>query len=114
MSHLRAGVDRAFPDRIDVVGVQVQDGGGAADAERREDAQLGELVRQHHRGISEPQFDLHELSSGKLDATPLVGAEYLLVPLGGGCRAPDDDVRRDRLHSRRRLHFRLGHTSTSS
>ena len=36
LSHLRACVDRAFPDRINVVGVQVQDGGGAANAERRE------------------------------------------------------------------------------
>jgi hypothetical protein len=45
LSDLRAGVDRAFPDRIDVLGVQVQDGGGAADAERREDAQLWPITQ---------------------------------------------------------------------
>jgi hypothetical protein len=92
----------------------VQDGGGAADAERRQDAQLGELVGQHHRGVPEPQLDLHEISSGKLDATPLFGAQNLLVPSGGLCRVVDDNVRRDRVHFLGRLHVGLGHTSTSS
>jgi hypothetical protein len=113
LPYLRAGVDRAFPERIDVIRIQMQDGGGA-DAERRQHAQLGELVRQYHRRVPEPQLDLHEFSSRNLDATPLLGAEYLPVPIGGPSRVADDDVRRDRVHSRRRRHFRLSHTSTSS
>src|SRR5205809_1087870 len=54
---LCAGIDRAFPQRIDVIRVQVQDSGGAPDAERRQHAELGELVCQHHRGVPEPQLD---------------------------------------------------------
>src|SRR4029453_13616879 len=44
---MRAGIDRAVPQRVDVIRIQVQNGGGAADAERRQDAPLRELVRQH-------------------------------------------------------------------
>jgi len=64
LSHLGAAVDRPLPERLDIVGVEVQDRGGAADAERREDAQLGKLVGQHDGRVAEPQLDLHQLAAG--------------------------------------------------
>jgi hypothetical protein len=114
LPHLRAGVDCTLPDRIDVVRVYVQDRGGPADAGRREDAGIGELVRQHHCRVSEPQLDLHQLSSGNREPASLLRAEHLHVPLRGRGRIADHEVRRDRVHAHRRLDVRLVHTSTSS
>jgi len=111
--HLRAGVDRTLPDRIDVVRVCVQDRGGPA-AGRREDAGIGELVRKHHCRVSEPQLDLHELPSGNREPASLLRAEHLHVPLRGRGRIADHEVRRDRVQAHRRLDVRLVHTSTSS
>jgi hypothetical protein len=68
-----------------------------ADAERRQHTQIGELVRQHDRRITEPQLDLHELPAGNLDAADFRGAEDSRVPRGCGCRIADDEMRRDRV-----------------
>ena len=96
LAHLGAAVDCALPDRVHVVGRQVQHGRGAANAERREHAHVGELIGQHHRRGAEPEFDLHQLAARDGQPSALLGLERGGVPLGRRGGIADDEVRGDR------------------
>jgi hypothetical protein len=52
--------DGPLPDGVGVVGGDVQRAVGAADRQRGQDVQLGELVGDHYDGVAESQLDLHE------------------------------------------------------
>ena len=62
---------------------------------RREDAELGELVGEHHGRVAESHFDLHELAAGNFDAAHLFCVERLDVPGGRPCGVADDEMRGD-------------------
>ncbi len=97
MERLRGCVNCPLPKRVDVIGLEVEDGGRTPDAERREDAHLGELVREHHGRVAEPELDLHQLAARSLDPAVLLGAEDVAVPLGRPRRVADNDVNSDRV-----------------
>ena len=100
LAHLSASIECPLPDGVGVIGREVQDGCGAADAERRENTHLRELVGKHHHGVAEPELDLHELAAGHLEAPALLGAEDGSIPVGCARSIADDDVWRDGVHRR--------------
>jgi hypothetical protein len=98
LERLCARVHCPLPKGVDVIGLEVEDGRRAPDGERREDAHLGELVREHHGCVAEPKLDLHQLVARYLDPTLFLGAKHVAVPLGRPGGVADNDVSSDRVH----------------
>src|SRR5205085_210247 len=90
----RAGLDRTVPGGVDVADLQVQDDRRALERLRRDDAELGELVGEHHLRVAEPELDLHETAVGYGDPAALLRAERLGVPRRRLVSASRHDVRR--------------------
>jgi hypothetical protein len=101
LPHLGAAVERPLPERLDIVGVEVQHRGGAADAKRRKDAQLGKThrpaSRPSRRTTARPASTCRRAPAGHRDAPALLGAEDARVPRGRTRRVAYDDVRGDRV-----------------
>ena len=87
-----ARLHRARPRRIDVLDVQLQDRGRAADGQRRDDARVGELAGDMHDGVAELHLDDHHGAAGQRDTAALLRAEGRRVPVHGRRRVGDDEV----------------------
>ena len=99
VQHLGAGVEGALPERVHVVGGDVEHDRGAAHAERGEHARFRKLVGHHHGRVAEGELHGHQLSARQRDAAALLGAQRLRVPGRRAIGVADNDVRGD-VHGR--------------
>src|SRR5829696_2106422 len=110
VQYLGACSHGTFPEGVNFLDIEVQNGRRAAQALWREDAHFGELIGHHQRRVAEPELDAHELPAGHRYAVTLLSTQSIRVPLGGAGRVPDDDVGGDGVHPLGyRLHSRFDH-----
>src|SRR5437879_4851485 len=79
--NLCSGFYRAIESSIDVLNIDVQAHGRAADGLRRESAELWIFVAQHDQRISDLHLSMHHFSVGSLRNSSLLSSECLLVEL---------------------------------
>src|SRR3954468_20323937 len=101
---LRAGLDRARDETVDVVDVQVNGDRRALERLRPERAPLWHLIGQHYGRVSNAHGGMHELAIGPRHPRGLLRAESQLVEIDRLGRAGTDEMRCHGMHALWNLH----------